>query len=51
MTCTGGNLASCSRIRGGLQFYSCSARVSERLAGANTLVDEIHVFKIKSAGL
>jgi hypothetical protein len=51
MTCTGGNPAGCSRIRQGLQPYSCVERVVVRFAGPNMLVDEIQIPKIVCAGL
>jgi hypothetical protein len=51
MTCTGGNPASCSRIRQGLQPYSCVERVMVRFAGPNMLVDAIQIPKIGCAGL
>jgi hypothetical protein len=51
MTCSGGNPASCSRIRGGLQPYSCMERVNVSFAGPNMLVDEIQIPKIACAGL
>jgi hypothetical protein len=51
MTCTGGNPASCSRIRGGLQPYSCVERVNVSFAEPHMLVSEIQIPKIVCAGL
>ena len=51
MICNGGNPASCSRMRGGLQPYSCVERVNVRFAGPNMLVDEIQIPRIACAGL
>jgi hypothetical protein len=51
MTCSGGNPASCSRLRQGLQPYSCVERVTVRFAAPNMLVDEIQIPKIICAGL
>jgi hypothetical protein len=51
MTCTGGNPASCSRLRQGLQPYSCVERVDVSFGGPNMLVDAIQISKIACAGL
>jgi hypothetical protein len=51
MTCSGGNPTDCSRIRQGLQPYSCIERVMVRFGGPNMLVDEIQIPKIICAGL
>ena len=51
MTCTGGNPASCSRIRRGLQPYSCMERVNVSFAEPDMLVSEIQIPKIACAGL
>jgi hypothetical protein len=51
MTCTGGNPTSCSRVRQGLQPYSCVEKVMVRFADPNMLVDEIQIPKIGCAGL
>jgi hypothetical protein len=51
MTCSGGNPASCSRIRGGLQPYSCMERVNIHFAEPLMLVDRIEIVKITCAGL
>jgi hypothetical protein len=51
LTCTGGNPASCSRVRQGFQPYSCIEKVMVRFAGPNMLVDEIQIPKIGCAGL
>jgi len=51
MSCSGGNPASCSRVRGGLQPYSCVERVEVSFAGPAMLVDEIRIPKIACAGL
>jgi hypothetical protein len=51
MTCTGGNPASCARLRQGLQPYSCVERVNVSFAGPNMLVDAIQIPKIHCAGL
>jgi hypothetical protein len=51
MTCTGGNPASCARVRGGLQPYSCMERVNVSFAEPHMLVSEIQIPKIACAGL
>jgi hypothetical protein len=51
MRCSGGNPASCSRLRGGLQPYSCIERVQVSFAGQWMLVDKIEIAKIACAGL
>jgi hypothetical protein len=51
MTCSGGNPASCSRVRGGLQLYSCVERVNVGFAGPNMLVNVIQIQKIACTGL
>ena len=51
MTCTGEQPASCSRIRQGLQPYSCIERVNVSFAGPHMLVDAIEIPKITCAGL
>lgn len=51
LTCTGGNPADCSRIRQGMQPYSCTERVMVRYGGPNMLVDSIQMPKINCAGL
>ena len=51
MTCTGEHPASCSRIRQGLQPYSCIERVNVSFAGPHMLVDAIEIPKITCAGL
>ena len=51
MICSGGNPASCTRIRGGLQLYSCVERVNVSFAGPYMLVDRIEVPKIACSGL
>jgi hypothetical protein len=51
MTCDGGNPASCSRLRQGLQPYSCVERVNVSFADPNMLVDGIQIPKIICAGL
>lgn len=51
MTCTGGNPTTCSRVRQGLQPYSCVERVMVRFGGPNMLVDSIQIPKINCAGL
>jgi hypothetical protein len=51
MACTGGNPTSCSRIRGGLQPYSCIERVNVHFAEPWILVDKIEIPKIGCAGL
>jgi hypothetical protein len=51
MTCTGEQPASCSRVRQGLQPYSCVERVNVSFADSNKLVNEIHIPKIVCAGL
>lgn len=51
MTCNGGNPARCSRIRQGLQPYSCVERVNVSFAAPDMLVDVIQVPRIACAGL
>ncbi len=51
MTCTGGNPADCSRLRQGLQPYSCIERVRVRFAAPDMLVDAIQIPDIVCAGL
>jgi hypothetical protein len=51
MECTGGNPASCSRIRGGLQLYSCVERVNVHFVEPFMLVDRIEIPKIGCTGL
>jgi len=51
MRCSGGNPTDCSRIREGLQPYSCIERVTVRFAEPNMLVDAIQIPKIVCAGL
>jgi hypothetical protein len=51
MTCSGEYPASCARIRGGLQPYSCVERVNVSFAGSNMLIDKIEIPKIVCAGL
>jgi hypothetical protein len=51
MACSGGNPASCARIRGGLQPYSCMERVNVHFAEPWMLVDRIEIPKIACGGL
>lgn len=51
MTCNGENRTACSRVRQGLQPYSCIERVMVHFGGPNVLVDSIKIPKINCAGL
>ena len=51
MVCSGGNPASCSRSRGGLQPYSCVELVRVGFGGPYMLVDKIEIPKIACTGL
>ena|SRR5450631_313182 len=51
MDCTGEYPASCARIRGGLQPYSCMERVNVTFDQPHMLVSDIQIPKIHCAGL
>lgn len=51
LICSGNKPASCSRVRQGLQPYSCVERVNVSFTDPYMLVSEIQIPKIVCAGL